>query len=109
MAPEPSVDLASTDYRRLAHYDRFYPSPSVEERAQIGQTLVGSSSSLPGYTKALVDLFGFTETSSLSTAAVDLIISKPTDEELWLSLVGIFASGDPHFAERHDEIYGQRL
>ena len=108
MAPELSVDLAATDYRRFAYYDRFYSSP-VEEHVQIGQTLVGSGSSLHAYTRALVDLFGLGETSSVSTPAVELIVTKPTDEELWLSLVGIFASGDPHFAERHDEIYGQRV
>lgn len=32
-------------------------------------------------------------------------IREPTDEELWLSLIGIFEFGDPHFAELHDEIY----
>ena len=30
---------------------------------------------------------------------------QPSDEELWTSLIGIFESGDPHFAEGHDEIY----
>ncbi|MGH7773699.1 MAG: hypothetical protein ACREQA_15850 [Candidatus Binatia bacterium] len=109
MVLSPSIDLEAKDYRGLAYYDRFYPPPRVEEHVQIGQTLAGSTSSLLGYTKALVDLFGFHETSSLSTAPVDLIIAKPTDKDLWLSLIGIFASGDPHFAERHDEIYGQRV
>ncbi len=32
-------------------------------------------------------------------------IREPTDEELWLSLIGIFESGDPYFAEGHDQIY----
>jgi len=35
-------------------------------------------------------------------------IKEPTDEELWLSLIGIFESGDPDFSEGHDEIYSQR-
>lgn len=30
----------------------------------------------------------------------------PTDEELWLSLIGVFDSRDPYFAEHHDGIYG---
>lgn len=34
-------------------------------------------------------------------------IREPTDEELWLGLIGIFESGDPQFAELHDEIYSQ--
>ena len=109
MAPSASTALDGEDYRRLAYYDRSYPSAPVEEQVQIAQTLVGSGSCQAVYTRALVDLFGLAETSSVSTPAVELVVAKPTDEELWLSLVGIFASGDPHFAEQHDEIYGQRL
>lgn len=26
-------------------------------------------------------------------------------EKLWMSLIGIFDSGDPHFAKRHDQFY----
>ena len=95
------------EYKLLAYYDRFYPSPGVEEPVPFGQTLAGSNSSLVGYTRELIGLFGFRETSSVSTPAVELIIAKPTDEDLWLSLIGIFASGDRHFAEHHDEIYGR--
>jgi len=95
------------EYKRLAYYDRFYTTPPVEEPLPFGQTLAGSTSSLFGYTKELVDLFGFRETSSVSTQPVELIVAKPTDEDLWLSLIGIFASGDRLFAERHDEIYGR--
>ena len=105
MAASPNSE---NDYQRLAYYDRFYPSPRVEEPVPFGQTLAGSTSSMIGYTRELVDLFGFRETSSISTRAVVYIVPKPTDEELWLGLVGIFASGDRHFAERHDEIYGRR-
>ena len=104
MAASPNSE---EDYNRLACYDRFYAPPRVEEQLPLGQTLAGSTSYLFGYTKELVDLFGFRETSSVTTPAVELIVAKPTDEDLWLSLIGIFASGDRHFAERHDEIYGR--
>lgn len=93
------------DYKRLAYYDRFYSPRPVEEPLPFGQTLAGSTSSLVGYTKELVEFFGFRETSSVSTQPVELIVAKPTDEDLWFSLIGIFSSGDRHFAEHHDEIY----
>lgn len=96
------------EYKRLAYYDRFYSPPPVEEPLPFGQTLAGSTSSLFSYTNELVGLFGFRETSSISTQPVELIVAKPTDEDLWLGLIGIFASGDRHFAEHHDEIYGRR-
>ena len=99
MAFSPSIALESKDYSGFADYDRFYTLAPVEEHARIAQTLVGSGSSLRVYTRALVDLFGFAETSSISTLPVDLVVARPTDEELWLSLVGIFASGDPNFAK----------
>jgi hypothetical protein len=104
MAPALSHE---EDYKRLAYYDRFYSYPPLEEPLPFKQTLAGSTSSLLGYTKELVDLFGFRETSSVSTRPVDLIVAKPTDEDLWLGLIGIFSSGDRHFAEHHDEIYGR--
>ena len=55
------------------------------------------------------ELFGFGETSSVSADPAETLIRKPTDEELWLGLVGIFASGNRHFAEHHDEIYGRTI
>jgi hypothetical protein len=104
----PSTQLESNDYSRLAYYDRAVTSPGVAEFVPLGQTLVGSSSSQQDYNKRLADLFGFGETSSVSTTSVEALVRKTTDEELWLGLVGIFASGDRHFAEHHDEIYGRR-
>ena len=100
-----NTHLETTDYSRLAYYDRAVSPPRVAEYVQAGQTLVGSASSQQDYNKRLADLFGFGETSSVSATPVEALIRKPTDEELWLGLVGIFASGDRHFAERHDEIY----
>lgn len=108
MDPSPSIDRAFEGYGHLAYYDRFYPPIRVEEDVKADQTLTGSSSSLYAYTSALVDLFGFTETSSLSVNPVDFVIKRTSDEELWLGLIGIFESGDPHFAEQHDQVYGQR-
>jgi hypothetical protein len=102
----PSIEKGFKDYRTLAYYDRAVKPPPVVDHVQVGQTLVGSASSQQDYNKRLVDLFGFGETSSFSAIPVESVIRKPTDEELWLGLVGIFASGDRHFAENHDEIYG---
>jgi len=53
------------------------------------------------------ELFDFGETASVPADPAETLVRKPTDEELWQSLVGIFSSGDRHFAERHDEIYGR--
>ena len=104
---QQNTHLESNDYSRLAYYDRAIAPPRVAEYVQVGQTLVGSASAQQDYNKRLADLFGFSETSSVSATPVEALIRKPTDEELWLGLVGIFASGDRHFAERHDEIYGR--
>ena len=104
----PGTQLESNGYWRLAYYDRPVTSPRVAEYVPVGQTLVGSSSSQQDYNKRLADLLGFGETSSISATPVEALVRKPTDEELWLGLVGIFASGDRHFAEHHDEMYGSR-
>jgi hypothetical protein len=103
----PDTHLEFNDYSRLAYYDRLVKPAQVAEYVQVGQTLVGSASSQQDYNKRLADLFGFGETSSVSANPVEALVRKPTDEELWLGLVGIFASGDRHFAEHHDEIYGR--
>ena len=56
------------------------------------------------------ELFGFgNETSSTSADPAETLTTKPTDEELWLGLVGIFASGNRQFAGHHDEIYGRNM
>ena len=103
----PDTHLESNDYSRLAYYDRPVKPAQVSEFVQVGQTLVGSASSQQDYNKRLADLFGFGETSSVSASPVEALIRRPADEELWLGLVGIFTSGDRHFAEHHDEIYGR--
>jgi len=102
-----SIEKAFKDYRTLAYYDRAVKPPPVVDYVHVGQTLVGSASSQQDYNQRLADLFGFGETSSVSATPVEALVRKPTDEELWLGLVGIFASGDRHFAEHHDEIYGR--
>lgn len=51
------------------------------------------------------ELSRFGETAPVSADPAEEPIRKPTDEELWQSLVGIFSSGDRHSAERHDKIY----
>jgi len=102
------IDRKLEDYRSLLFYDKHYPPLHVEKPVRGGQTLPGSCSTLDTYTSTLVHLLGFAETPSLSINPTDLIIKKPTDHELWLSLIGIFESGNPHFAEHHDEIYRQQ-
>lgn len=102
----PGTQLESNGYWHLAYYDRPDLSHGVAEYVPVGQTLIGSASSQQDYNKRLADMFGFGETSSVLATPVEALVRKPTDEELWLGLVGIFASGDRHFAEHHDEIYG---
>lgn len=102
-------DRKLEDYTNLLFYDKHYPPLHVEKPVRGGQTLPGSCSTLDTYTTTLVHLLGFAETPLLSTNPTELIIKKPTDHELWMSLIGIFESGNPHFAEYHDEIYGQLM
>lgn len=108
MVPAPTIARDLENYRGLAYYDRLYLPRRVEEGVKSSQTLPGSSSVMQEYTVTLVQLLGFTETSSLSTNPIEWMIKKQTDEELWLSLIGIFESGDPHFAEHHNQIYGRQ-
>ena len=103
----PSIDRKLEDYGKLLYYDRLHPPIPVRESVKSFQTVTGSISSSDAYTAELIDLFGFEETPPLPVTPTDWVIKKPTDEELWLSLVGIFESGDPHFAEQHDQIYGR--
>lgn len=103
-----TIDRELEDYGRLAYYDRLYPPLRVEKRLISGHTVPGSSSSQQKYTMTLVNLLEFTGTSFVSTTPIEWIVRKPTDEQLWLSLIGIFESGDPHFAEHHDQIYGKQ-
>ncbi len=101
------TDQDITDYGALLYYDQLLPPSRVSKRVYIGYTVTGSSSSLDAYTAGLIDLFGLKESPPLPVTQVDWVIKRPIDEELWLSLVGIFASGDQRFAEHHDQIYGQ--
>ena len=102
-----STDQDIKDYGALLYYDQFFPPTRVSKRVYIGHTVTGSSSSLDAYIEGLINLFGLKESPPLPITQVDWVIKRPTDEELWLSLVGIFASGDRRFAEQHDQIYGQ--
>lgn len=108
MALSPTIERELEAYGYLVYYDKFYPPLHVEKGVRSGQTLPGSSSALQQYTETLVQLLGFAETTALSTTPIKWAIKEPSDEELWMSLIGIFESGDPHFAEHHDQIYGQR-
>lgn len=107
MDQQLNIDPATNRYGEMASYDRFCTPQLIEERIRTSRTLPGSSSSLLTYTVELLDLFGLAESRALSTDPMERIVERPTDEELWLSLVGIFESGDPHFAEKHDRIYLQ--
>ncbi|HEY3303839.1 MAG TPA: hypothetical protein VGL70_09950 [Candidatus Binatia bacterium] len=107
MAVLPSIDWKLEDYGKLLYYDRLHPPVSVREPVKSFQTVTGSTSSFDTYTAELIDLFGFEETPPLPVTRTDWVIKRPTDEELWLSLIGIFESGDPHFAEQHDQIYSR--
>jgi hypothetical protein len=101
----PTINRELEDYKELAFYDKLYPFIQIEELAKRGQTLPGSCSTQDTYTMTLVNYLGFTETAPLTISPIKWVTERPTDEDLWLSLIGIFASGDPNFAEHHDEPY----
>lgn len=105
---EPTIDRGLEDYKQLAYYDKLYPPLYIEEHLKGGQTLPGSCSILDTYTMTLVYFLGFTETAAFTVSPVEWLTKKPTDEDLWLGLIGIFESGDSNFAQRHDQIYNQQ-
>ena len=107
MVVSPGIDRKLEDYGRLLYYDRLHRPISVKASVKPFQTVTGSTSSSDAYTAELIELFGFGETPPLPVTPRNWIIKRPTDEELWLSLVGIFESADPHFAKEHDQIYGR--
>ena len=96
-------------YKELVLYDRIEGpiriSPEPIKEPIKGLVTTSSSGAIINYDSIIMIMSGFTIDSAQSKYYPTPKTIVKNTKELWMSLIGIFESGDPDFATNHDEIY----
>jgi hypothetical protein len=105
-----SLQAPSTIMRET--HPQFRQQDSSEIRRQVGLILQSNIREIwmGSHYTPWHQVYGSTGREAKPKALKETGLSAWTDHEreILTRMIGLFASGDPHFAARHDEIYGPR-